>query len=249
MTTPQGCSAWAGLEDLPVSAASLHAPAVWCSYLSLATDVLWAASGRRWRGSGGTAEAIIGESPPGLGQPTEQGAAAPCTCTVADLTRSPWSWRNGHREPVRVRLPHPDVTAVSAVSLGGAAFDAWRLDGAWLTRTDGLGWPVCGGTGTVSYAYGIDPPVSGKLAVVEFATELGIAAAPDCDMECRLPARVRSVSRQGLSFEILDSFEFLDKGMTGLLSVDMWIKSQNPRGRPQRGRVWSPDVARAQRAR
>lgn len=219
-------------------------------YLALATDVLWAATGRRWRGSGSTAEAVIGGDPPGLGQPVESGVTSsplPCPCSVLDLTRSPWAWRNGHREPVRVRLPHPDVTAVTSVTVADDAFLGWRLDGPWLTRTDGSGWPICGGTAVVAYEYGIDPPPAGTLAVLELASELGIAAAPDCDLECRLPQRVRSVTRQGISFEVIDPLEFLDQGLTGLPTVDLWIRAVNPRGRPQRGRVWSPDLPRSRR--
>lgn len=247
VTTPSGCSAWASFEDLSAEVAGLHAPATWCSYFALATDVLWAGTGRRWRGSGATAEAVIGESPPPLGQPTEQGVTSPCTCSFTDLTRSPWSWRGAHREPVRVRLPHPDVTAVSSVTVDGASFGAWRLEGSWLTRTDGRGWSICGGTTTAAYAYGIDPPLAGKLAVVEYASELGKAAAPDCDMECRLPQRVRSVTRQGISFEVIDPLEFLEKGFTGLPGPDAWITATNPRRRPQAGRVWSPDINRSRR--
>lgn len=250
MTTPQGCNAWAGVDDLPDLVSALHPAEVWCSYLALATDVLWAATGRRWRGSGGTAEAVIGEGPPGLGQPVEAGEPAaplPCQCSASDLMRSPWSWRGGHQEPVRVRLPHPDVTAVTSVTVADGAFLPWRLDGAWLTRTDGRGWPACGGTAVVAYEYGIDPPAGGRMSTVELATELGKAAAPDCDLECRLPQRVTSVTRQGISFDVIDPLEFLDKGMTGLPSVDMWITAMNPRRRPMRGRVWSPDLMRARR--
>jgi hypothetical protein len=149
---------------------------------------------------------------------------------------------------VSVRLPHPDVVAVSVVAVDGIPFDAWRLDGAWLSRTDGHGWSMCRDTTTATYTYGHQPPEAGRMAVVELASELGRDASDDPDQPCRLPQRVTSVTRQGLTYEALDPAQYLEQGLTGINSIDMWIRSVNPYGRKQPAQVWSPDLIRARRA-
>lgn len=47
---------------------------------------------------------------------------------------------------------------------------------------------------------------------------------------CALPERVTSVSREGVSWTILDPLDFLDKGLTGVGSVDQWISRVNMKG-------------------
>lgn len=233
-----------------MSVAELHPPTQWCIYLSLATDILWAATGRRWRGAGHVATASLRPAPPRPGEARYHPvrSAGSCDCWWSAPAGIPIQHRSAHYEPDSIRLPHPDVTAVTQILDNGSPFaGSWRLDGAWLTRTDGYGWPACGDRVQVTYTFGIDPPPGGKASVVELASQLGIAAAPDCDMECRLPSRVRSISRQGISLEITDPLEFVDKGRVGIPSIDMWVVSVNPKGRSQRARVWHPDQARARR--
>ena len=60
--------------------------------------------------------------------------------------------------------------------------------------------------------------------------------------ECRLPPNTLSVTRHGLTMELMttDRPEF----RTGLLLVDMWLEAVNPYRRPQSSQVWSPDVPR-----
>jgi hypothetical protein len=136
---------------------------------------------------------------------------------------------------------------VAAVAVDEVAFTAWRLDGAWLTRTDGCGWPTCRERAIVTYQYGRLPPPAGRLACVELAVEFGRASSDNPDRACRLPQRVQSVTRQGISFAALDDMEFLSEGLTGLYSIDLWVRSVNPYGRSAAGSVWSPDLPRARR--
>ncbi|GAA0897720.1 hypothetical protein [Pseudonocardia zijingensis] len=252
MTTPAGCSAWADVDDIPTSAVGMHSPPEWCTYLELATDVLWALTGRRWRGQSLAAEVLLRPEPPRAGEaggwPWHRSWGT-CRCYggpgLAGLL-----WRDpigGHVEPTGIRLPHPDVTEVVAVTVDDVAFHAWRLDGSWLTRTDGCGWPTCRDRTLVTYLYGRTPPSAGRLACVELAVEFGRASASNPDRPCRLPQRVQSVTRQGLTFAALDDMEFLSEGLTGLYTVDLWIRSVNPYARPAAGSVWSPDLPRARR--
>jgi hypothetical protein len=240
MSSPTPAAAWATVDDLPAAVAYLHAPARWSTFLETSTAVLWALSGRRWRGSSTQVTATLRAVPPrGQGWLWHRSWGT-CSCTFGSL----------HTEPARIRLPHPDVTAVSSVTIDGQGFAAWELDGAWLSRVDGSGWPMCGSRTVVVYDHGLEPPAAGKAACVELAVELGRAASDDPDQPCQLPRRLTSVSRQGLSFEQapeLDRMEFLDKGRTGIYSIDLFLAAVNPKGRAQAARVWSPDLGIARR--
>lgn len=246
------CFAWASYEDLPESAAGMHPAADWCGYLALATDVLWAATGRRWRGESRTEQVALRAAPPRAGEGSwpYHGSWGSCGC-YGGLTAAgaPWwrPWPYSHFEPAAVRLPRPDVTAITSVLLDGAVFTGWALDGSWLARTDGGTWPVCRDRATVTYTFGRTPPDAGRIAAVELAVELGRATACNPDRACQLPKRLQSITRQGITYVALDNLEFLDKGLTGLTSVDLWIRSVNPKGRAQAATAWSPDLPRARR--
>lgn len=237
MTEPQplntpttGCAAWAQPSQLPVDAQPLHAEATWCVILALASDVLWSASGRRWR------NVIASE-----------------TVTLDPVTRSCLPDRWGYRRlwccapgtPDRVRLPRPDVTAITAVTLNGAPFTSYRLaSGSWAVRTDGMGWPLSPTT-LITYTFGQMVPLPGRLAAILLATELGKALAGKA---CGLPARVTSVVRQGVSFDMLESLELIKEGLTGVHGVDLWLRTGNPKKTTQAGQVMSLDTIEARRA-
>jgi hypothetical protein len=84
----------------------------------------------------------------------------------------------------------------------------------------------------------------GKQAARILATEFIKLWSGD---DCALPQRVTSVTRQGVSYTILDSQDFLDDMRTGIYSIDLFLKSVNPDKARARARVFSPDVARARR--
>lgn len=47
---------------------------------------------------------------------------------------------------------------------------------------------------------------------------------------CQLPDRVTTVTRQGITWTVLDPMDFLKEKLTGLGSVDQWISAANNRG-------------------
>jgi hypothetical protein len=67
------------------------------------------------------------------------------------------------------------------------------------------------------------------------------------DDDCALPQRVTSISRQGVSYTLLDSQDFIDDLRTGLYAVDLFLKTVNPDKARRKSRVFSPDVPRARR--
>lgn len=230
------CQAWAQPSELPPAVQELHTYDTWCAILGLASDILWAASGRKWRNVQ-TTETVTLDPPEG------------CTgswvwAQAADRWGYGWQLLAPRGQPFRVRLPRPDVTAITAVTLDGDPFTAYRLSNNWAVRTDGQGWPLAATT-RVTYQFGRLVTVGGRLAAINLATELGKAMA---GKPCQLPARVTSVTRQGISFDALESLEVLKEQLTGIHSVDMWLRAVNPQGTTQSAQVWSPDLVVARKA-
>jgi hypothetical protein len=98
---------------------------------------------------------------------------------------------------------------------------------------------------TVTYSYGSQPPTAGRMAARELAQEF--AKAWSGDPECRLPSRVTSITRPGITMAILDKQDFIDDLRTGVYAVDLFLKTTNPNKALLRSRVFSPDVRRARR--
>jgi hypothetical protein len=147
-----------------------------------------------------------------------------------------------------LRLRGRPVRSVSAVvDHAGATVDpsAYRLvNNAYLVKIDSTCWNLASGI-TVTYEYGSYPPALGKMAAITLANEfLKLYTGSG---NCMLPERVTSVSRQGVSYTILDPQDFLESGRTGLYEVDLFLKSANPIGAKKRPRVFSPDIPRGER--
>src|SRR5690606_3831730 len=97
----------------------------------------------------------------------------------------------------------------------------------------------------VTYTYGSPPPVAGRMAARMLAIEF--AKLWSGDEECSLPTRVTSVSRQGITFTILDSQDFIDDLRTGVYAVDLFLKSVNPNRAQAKAKVFSIDIPRPKR--
>jgi hypothetical protein len=65
--------------------------------------------------------------------------------------------------------------------------------------------------------------------------------------DCALPDRVTSVSRQGVSYTILDNQDFLENFRTGIYVIDLFLKTANPAKALAPSKVFSPDIPRARR--
>ena len=244
------CSAWAAEEDVPEA---VHAEMgltsdQWSRAFMIASEILWALSGRRWYGAGCLEEAYLRSVPPrtGTGSWPYHESWGECGCWFrADWINGypvaafvgPWA----HVEGVyAVKLPRDVVTEVTSVTIDGVPFTSYNLTrSGWLERLDGKRWDVCSGSTVVTYRYGEPPPLGGVQAAVTLAIEIAR------DMynvgKCRLPKRVSTVTRQGVTVDIVDSLDILERGGTGLTSVDLWLRAVNPEARPQRAGVISPD--------
>lgn len=152
--------------------------------------------------------------------------------------------------PKSIALPGP-VHDIVEVKIDGDVVPAtsYRVDnGRFLVRTDGEAWPTTQdqtlasdqeGTFEVTYERGTPVPPGGQLATGVLALEL--AKAANNDSSCALPQRVQSISRQGITVAVLDAFDDVETGRTGIWLIDSWLTSVAKPPRP--ARVRSVDVA------
>lgn len=118
----------------------------------------------------------------------------------------------------------------------------YLVDHSTLQASLGVPWTPC--NIEITYSYGVEPPTLGKMAARTLAIEFAkLWAGEDCD----LPQRVTSISRQGVSYTLLDSQDFVEDLRTGLYAVDLFLKASNPDKARAKARVFSPDVSRARR--
>ena len=95
------------------------------------------------------------------------------------------------------------------------------------------------GTWGVGFRYGNAPPRPGQMAMIAHARELAKACASDPG--CKLPARVQSVARQGVTMVIGDPQSFMISGLTGLPDADGWLSAERYAARNRRATFVNPD--------
>lgn len=219
---------------------------------AVATQVIWAASGRQY----GTCPVTV----------------RPCGNEPCDDGIGGYTWDNGVFVPYivggqwyncaclgvcrcsascKVLLPGP-VASVTSVTVDGVLIDpsTYRVDdGRWLVRTGtGNCWPtsqnfdVDSGTGTfiVVYERGVAVPDALKLAAGMYACEWGRGCVGASD--CQLPSRIVTLTRQDVVYEFQDIDTLLESGLTGVPAIDVILKSVNPFGITHRYRVLSPEL-------
>lgn len=226
-------------------------PVLYTTFLEVASANLYAHSGKQFPG---VCEATI--------RPCSQSAmhrwAYSSTPTFASQTAramggflavcSCYSYDNCTCERVPViKLPHHPIVSVDEVVTEDGTLDpdAYELRGGTLARLDGEQWPCCDEEFTVTYSYGRDPDLGGKIAAATLACELYRLCRPDDfndGLSCRLPRNIASLSRQGV--QVL--FERLTQGhgpkKYGIPEIDDWLEAVNPHGVTARSVIMSPDT-------
>jgi len=185
-----------------------------------------------------------------------------------------WGWcrcnrptqRNGAgcgcNGPSEITLGAEPITHIDQVKIDGVVLDpsSYRIDDErWLVRLPDVGstqpqtWPCCQrmdlpateeGTFEVSFQYGRAPTAAGVHAAAVLGCELALLCDPETAGQCRLPQRVTSLTRQGISEVMLDPFDFLDNGRTGLIEIDLFLHAENPNRLQRSASVMSPDLPR-----
>ena len=139
--------------------------------------------------------------------------------------------------------PVQSVTSVHIVTTGDEVpvenYDLW--DHAFLKFNTGLNKDI-----DVTYTYGKTPPVAGVMAARQLATQFALLWSGR-EEECSLPERVTSVTRQNVSWTILDNQDFIDELKTGIYAVDLFLKSVNPDKARAKAKVFSVDLPRGKR--
>ena len=154
-----------------------------------------------------------------------------------------------------VKLPYP-VCSIEEVRVDGIVLPANEykvVDFERLVLTPSATgitcWPRCNdltkpdteeGTWSVTLTYGRPVPELVLLGASEMACEI----IKNCmGHPCKLPQRISSVTRQGVSVSFLDTMEFMNENLTGLYFVDLAARTYNPRKLARRPTVYSTDYS------
>lgn len=232
MSVSQVFEPWATEDDLPAAAVDKSvSPSVLSKALLFASEVLFNITQRRW---------------PGLATDVYRpccSCAGPVSCECAR-----WS---------ALELPNTPARSVTQVLVDGVvvAPEEYELrDGGWVhavRQPDGTlrSWlrcqdltlpPTAVGTMQVTYRWGTEPPPAGRIACGVLAWEFAVAWTPTLEGQCRLPKRVTSVTRAGITVAAIDPLTLFEKGLTGIPEVDVWTSSLTVGTKRLPGRVHVP---------
>ncbi len=219
----------------------------------VASNLLWAMSGRKYTG-----ETIVTERYTCTLRNNRMGPSRKTTSPIlfgGDVYNIPSGDFNEYSELTsdglspdsRIKLRGRPVTRIISMrNRLGQVMDPssyYLVDHSTIHVKAGTPWTPC--NTEITYAYGVPVPTAGKMAARKLAIEFARLWAGD-EM-CELPQRVTSVSRQGVSYTILDQQEFIDELRTGLYEIDLFLKTVNPDNARRKSKVFSPDQPRARK--
>ena len=219
-----------------------------------ASQILWSLSGRKYGGSITVTEKYVCASRAyRLGQSAKNYTPELVNGQVYNIPFDEFDdyaemTTDGMSPSSRLRLRGRPVTQVHSVrDRTGKIVNPSRyylVDHSTLQARSGVPWTPC--NIEVTYTYGSPAPAAGRAAARVLATEfIKLWSGSD---DCALPQRITSVSRQGVSYTILDNQDFIDDMRTGLYVVDLFLKSANPDKARTKSRVFSPDLPRGRRS-
>lgn len=233
-------------------------PAQRARAVALASHFVWAATGRRY----GLCEVTVLPCNPRPGEALYQaypvgtwagGGTDSSPLAHAEVVDGQWRNRCGGgcscAAACEVDLP-PPVDSVVEVTIDGEPVDpdVYEVhDRRLLVRTDGGCWPSCQTYGQeipgfqVTYLRGTPIPAYVLSATSVLACEYGKACV---GADCRLPARLASLTRQGVEVTVAQDAAASEGGRlrTGIPEVDDVIAADNPHALTARPQVWSPDL-------
>ncbi len=244
---------WTNVEDL----GSTYADSDYAyDAVKTASYLLWAMSGRKYSGTTTVTERYVSIFDPYL-----RAGASILTYVPTLIDGDVQNLRlggsglygdddylgDGTSSNTRIRLRGRKVVKIHTVrDIDGNIIDPsqyYLVEHSTLLAAPGASWTPS--NVEVTYTYGTPPPTAGKNAARMLAIEL--VKLYEGDDTCALPQRVTSISRQGISYTVLDNQDFIDDLRTGLYAVDLFLKTSNPDKARARARVFSPDVPKARR--
>jgi hypothetical protein len=218
-----------------------------------ASYLLWAMSGRKYTGETTVTERYTCTLRNNrLGPSTKTNSAVLFGGDVYNIPSGDYDeyselTADGMSPDSRIRLRGRPVTKIHAIrNRLGSIIDPsnyYLVDHSTIHIKAGTPWTPC--NTEVTYSYGTPVPAVGKMAARTLAIEFMKLWSDD--ETCQLPQRVTSVSRQGVSYTILDNQEFIEELRTGLYVIDLFLKTVNPDNARRKSKVFSPDQPRARR--
>ena len=253
---------WCEEDDIPAGR-RVGMPDVELAFaIGVATDLLYVLSGRQFR----TGRSLVRPTPIDSaygnqsylypyssmsGYGAAWGFAAGWAWTAMGM-----GWWQGGQDLSEVVLQGP-VTEINSVWVDGAIleptdytlYDRRRLvrnvdatgqtTGAWPWNQQ-LQLPLSQpGTWAIDYNWGRNPPASGKAACIELAIE--VARSLSGEDTTRLPARVISVSTQGVATAVGDALTYIRESLTGIPIVDLFLQAHNKAGLRRRTIMIGPN--------
>lgn len=211
-------------------------------WADMAAGFLWRATGRQYGVCETTYRPCARDYCSGVTTPARLGGewvnlvcgqhAGPCTCGTAN------------------ELVLGNVEAVTGLKFDGHPHDVDDVlvyDRRYLVHSSGS-WPLAQnlrltddspGTWSITVEHGYPIPAGGEIVAGILACELTKSCVGSDT--CRLPKRVETVTRQGVTMGFQDSFTGLDELRTGLWEVDAWIESVRS-AKYRQPTVTSPDT-------
>jgi hypothetical protein len=204
--------------------------------------LMWALSGRKYTGVTTVTERYVRFAPLINTRLIQEAAIINSRVNKALAVVEPWV-----SAETRIRLRGQPVTSVETVR--NVTGEIVSPDNYYLVDHSALqfaeGALIVPADIEVSYTYGTQPPALGKMAARRVAQEF--VKLWEGDTDCALPQRVTSVTRQGVTYTVLDSQDFLEEMRLGIYEVDLFLKTNNPNRAQKRSKVFSPDIPKARR--
>lgn len=148
-----------------------------------------------------------------------------------------------------LRLRNSPVRSIISVTYQGRELDPTEYslrNNSYIVQKNSLPWVLNNVQELeVTYTFGTPIPSAGKRAAARLANELILS---DIDPgRCALPERISSVSKQGVSYTILDPQEFISNGKVGIYEIDLFLAAVNPSKAKKRPKVFLAGGPRAER--
>jgi len=207
-----------------------------------ASYIMWALSGRKYTGLRTTTERYVRFVPLINTRMLQQEAILNSRVNRALQLVEPWV-----SPETRIRLRGQPVHEIKTVrSTTGQIMSPdkyYLVDHSTLQFSQGA--LIVPADIEITYTYGAEPPIMGRMAARRVALEF--LKLWNGDSDCALPERITSITRQGVSYTLLDSQDFLEEMRLGIYEIDLFLKTVNPNKAQKRSKVFSPDISRARR--
>lgn len=92
----------------------------------------------------------------------------------------------------------------------------------------------------IAYTWGEAPPPEAATMAAVLGYEFGLGWTPSTLGACRLPKRVTSITRQGITMALIDPLTLFKEGLVGIPEIDLWIQAVNIGDNTNGAEVWDP---------